>query len=237
MGKISLVLLAIFVSAATANTRTCFCHIGTSTNRSPVLLDVPNPSYSHWLSLSCSEAKSKCPDDCRRNAAIALGGSVNPIDNDAGNEACELLGREVSAEEPVHLYAHYDTSNCDHVGYQYLGEGTQHALHSTFHLGDPACPTFHIPPREPSMPYIPHSTKGPSMPYIPHSTKGTSMPYIPHSTKVLIRQCWHSSEVYSSRGLFSIDSLTYTPSLFGTEFQALFVLVGGDDLHKLGYHL
>ena len=43
--------------------------------------------------------------------------------------------------------------------------------------------------------------------------------------------------VYSSRGLFSIDSLTYTPSLFGTEFQALFVLVGGDDLHKLGYHL
>ncbi|CAH1233337.1 Hypp687 [Branchiostoma lanceolatum] len=123
MGKIILLLLTVFFRAAIANKRTCFCEIRTSTDISdPVFMDPVDPVYSHWLHLTCGTAKENCPDDCRVAAASALGGSVNPISHYAGTTACERLRREVTPDDPVHLYAHYSTSSCDHSGYQYLGE-------------------------------------------------------------------------------------------------------------------
>ncbi|XP_066270350.1 uncharacterized protein [Branchiostoma lanceolatum] len=123
MAKMIILLLAVFVSAAMANRRTCFCEIRTSTERSdPVFLDVDDPRYSHWLHFSCSTAKARCPDDCRNSAANALGGSVNPLNHDAGVSACNELKRQVTPDNPAHLYAHYKTSSCAHEGYQYLGE-------------------------------------------------------------------------------------------------------------------
>ncbi|XP_019643809.1 PREDICTED: uncharacterized protein LOC109484859 [Branchiostoma belcheri] len=145
MAKLIILLLAGFVSAAMANTRTCFCEIRTSTSRSdPIFLDVPNPLYRHWLHLTCSTAKQSCPDDCRRAAANALGGSVHPLNNDAGAAACARLKRQVTPDNPVHLYAHYSTSSCDHRGYQYLGElccweinfGPAYPVH---YLHNPSC--------------------------------------------------------------------------------------------------
>ncbi|CAH1251302.1 Hypp9043 [Branchiostoma lanceolatum] len=124
MAKMILLLLAVFVSAAIANRRTCFCDIRTGIDRSdPVLkIDVGNPSYRRFWGISCNYAQARCPEDCKNSAANALRGSVNPLDHAAGVSACNELRRQVIPDNPVHLYAHYRTSNCGHEGYQYLGE-------------------------------------------------------------------------------------------------------------------
>eukprot|EP00058_Branchiostoma_floridae_P020486 XP_002605976.1 hypothetical protein BRAFLDRAFT_126569 [Branchiostoma floridae] len=101
---------------------TCFCEIRTTTDRNtPQFMDAEDPYYGSILT-TCSTAKANCPGDCRNSAAAALRGSVNPIDHAAGTTACERLRRQVTPDNPVHLYAHFSTSNCDHRDYLYLGE-------------------------------------------------------------------------------------------------------------------
>ncbi|XP_077992881.1 calpain-A-like [Glandiceps talaboti] len=85
-------LLCLMVALAHANVRTCFCEIRTGTSRnSPLLMDVADPRYHHWLNIGCSKAKGNCPNDCRAAAARALGGSTNPLDDTAGHYIVTIL--------------------------------------------------------------------------------------------------------------------------------------------------
>ncbi|XP_019614726.1 PREDICTED: uncharacterized protein LOC109462600 [Branchiostoma belcheri] len=122
MARMILLLFVVLVGSAMANTRTCFCEIRTGIDRtSPEFMDVDDRIYDNFL-VTCNYAKERCPDDCRSDAATELGGTVNPLDHNAGINACNELRREVTPDNPVHLYAHYSTSNCDQQGFHYLGE-------------------------------------------------------------------------------------------------------------------
>ncbi|KAI8517736.1 Leucine-rich repeat-containing protein 40 [Branchiostoma belcheri] len=87
--------------------------------RSPVYICTLNVGYADDVSLS-------------RSLHVAVANSDRTVEEEAtqldmwaSDNKMILNGnkrREVTPDNPVHLYAHYVTSNCDHEGYQYLGE-------------------------------------------------------------------------------------------------------------------
>ncbi|XP_033636901.1 uncharacterized protein LOC117297845 [Asterias rubens] len=149
------ILVAALIVCTEADRKTCFCDLRYSTSRLvtgdsidslPVLYDLPNPSYTNWLSVGCKRVNGNCPNDCLNRAHVWLGTAANPsshFTSGSGPNACEIVRRNAPPSNKIYVYASYDPSVCGGRSWQYITELCCWAIsfpgYSPVYLHNPMC--------------------------------------------------------------------------------------------------
>ncbi len=133
-GGVLAILVAVLIVSTDADRKTCFCDLRYSTTRLvtgdsitelPVLIDLPNPTYHHWLSVDCKRVNGNCPNDCLNTAHQRLGTAANPsshFTSESGTVACAVARQNASPSNKIYVYASYSPSVCGGRSWQYVTE-------------------------------------------------------------------------------------------------------------------
>ncbi|XP_022097221.1 uncharacterized protein LOC110982826 [Acanthaster planci] len=123
----AIALAAVMIIGADADRKHCFCDLrwsttrleaGDSANGLPIVTNLGDPSYHHWLSVGCRRVLRECPGDCRAVVHQYMGGSAFTVAS--GQAACESVRRNAPPGRPVYVYATYDPSVCANRRWQYV---------------------------------------------------------------------------------------------------------------------
>ncbi|XP_038067088.1 uncharacterized protein LOC119737077 [Patiria miniata] len=130
MNAHSVTALAIIIMTIgiDADVKHCFCDLrwsttqlvsGDSVDSLPVLQDLWNPPYRHFIHVGCSRVLEHCPDDCLATAHAWLGGAT--MTYKSGPDACISAATNAPPGSPIYVYASYDPSVCGDRSWQYIG--------------------------------------------------------------------------------------------------------------------